>query len=238
MTDQPDLLTDPIRIIVADDQHKSRDALLLALDTANSPVEICAVAADGLQLIAYTEKFNPDLVLTDIRMPLMDGITATGILTRQFPLLRVLALTQFTEDELIVAMIKAGAHGYIHKSRSSHELLEAIITVYNGYSYFCSSTTLALLRLLKKGLFHAHSDKLEAGFFAPNEKEILRLICKEYKTPEIARFLNLTENTVEKYRSKLLFKTGASNSTGLVVFAIKHHIYDPWLDDKGANVEK
>ena len=188
-------------------------------------IEVCGEASDGNELIKQVARFNPDVVLTDVQMPGMDGIQACRIIKDKFPLIRIIALTMHSDDYLIVDMLDAGASGYVIKSTTREELMNSIITVYEGGNYFCHYTSIQLTNMI------ARSKNQSAGWnkvqFSSNEKEIMRLICEQRASKEIASMTGLAHRTVEKYRDRIMEKTGSKNMAGIVIFAIRNGLYKP-----------
>ncbi len=213
----------PIRLLIADDQPICHETLEISL-AHKKEVVICGKARNGSELISLIEIVSPELVITDIQMPVMDGIEATKKIRELYPELKILALTQFRDEALIVKMLQAGANGYILKMASTESLLEAIKTIHRGQVYFCESTSHRLLHMIASGDILLRRS-LPPGFFAPNEKEILIYICMGYSSKQIAPLLGLALSSVEKYRSRLFRKTGTQNMVGLVMFALRHGIY-------------
>ncbi len=124
-----------IRLVIADDHEIFRDGLALMLSKQDTVV-LTGQAADGEELLRLVAEMRPDIVLTDIKMPRLGGIAAAKILVQRFPDLKIIALSMFDEEALIVEMLEAGAKGYLLKNADKKEILEAILTVYEGNSPF------------------------------------------------------------------------------------------------------
>jgi DNA-binding NarL/FixJ family response regulator len=170
------------------------------------------------------EALQPDVVITDIRMPHMDGIAATHQLQDRFPKVGVIALSMFDEEQLILEMLEAGAKGYLLKNATKEEIIDAIEAVHAGEIYFCRSTSPKLAQLIGDSRINPFRKK-PATELNEREKEIVRLLCEEFSSKEIAARVHLTVRTVETYRMSLLEKVGARNVAGLVIYAIKHGLY-------------
>ncbi|RYZ16198.1 MAG: response regulator transcription factor, partial [Chitinophagaceae bacterium] len=183
-------------------------------------------AADGEHLLAMVEFCKPDVVITDIRMPNVDGVAATRLLQHSHPDIPVIGLSTYDEEQVIVDMLEAGARGYLLKNASKEEIFTAVDMVHRGEVYFCASTSPRLAELIAKSSFNPFRRRPSAEI-NDREKEIIRLICQEFSSKEIALQLNNSVRTVESYRDRLLDKIGARNVAGLVVYAIKHGIYKP-----------
>lgn len=211
-----------VKIVIADDYPLFREGIHLMLAREN--VEITGEAADGRELLSVVKNVQPDVVITDIEMPVMNGIEATRELKSRNPGVRVIALTMFGEEHLIVDMLEAGAMGYLLKSSKKEELTEAIEIVYEGGTYFCNNTSMRLSRMIA----HRKTDEQKVEIkFSEKEKEIIKLICEQYASKQIATETQLTHRTVEKYRDHIMEKTGSKNVVGIVIYAIRHGIYNP-----------
>ncbi len=217
-------MSEIIRIVLADDQPECHEAMHLVLDDVPG-LEICGEAMNGEELVQLVSNLQPQLVITDLQMPEHNGIEATAIIRDLYPHIKILGLTMFNQQDLIIQMMQAGAHGYIIKHADKDNLIKAIHTVINGQPYFCDSTTLQLANMLAGGRFSNFViAKLPDDFFALHEREILQLICLQLSSKQIAVKLDLAYTSVEKYRNTLMQKTGSQNMVGLVLFAIKHGI--------------
>jgi DNA-binding NarL/FixJ family response regulator len=163
------------------------------------------------------------MVLTDIKMPRLDGISAAKAILERYPGTKIIALSMFEEEDLIVEMLEAGARGYLLKNADKREILEAIITVHGGNIFYCKHTTAHLASLIVKSKFDAQ--KKPAGpLFTDREREIIRLICRQHTAQEIGDLLFLSKRTVEGYRTRILEKMDVKNTAGVVIFALKHSI--------------
>lgn len=215
----------PVRIIIADDHELFRDGFrsLLAKQTA---IELVAEAANGSELVSLTEKFEPDVVLTDIKMPLLDGIEATRILKAKFPDLGIIALSMFNDDALIVRMLEAGARGYLLKNADKTAMIDAIITVSHQIPYYCPSTNIKLARLIAESRFDPLHPVLKIAF-TENEKAVMCLICQAFSSREIAAQLHYSVRTIEGFRKSIMEKINERKTAGIIVYAIRNHIYIP-----------
>jgi DNA-binding NarL/FixJ family response regulator len=214
-----------IKILIADDHELLRTGCRRILGDL-SGIEVIGEAVNGFDLLNQMEVNIPDIVLTDIKMPLMDGIQATGIITKKHPQVSVIALSYFDYEYYIMEMLDAGAKGYLVKAATKAELVAAIRTVYNGENYFCCHTREKLASMKEGGFFDPRQNK-PAIHLTPREKEVLQLVCMEKSNIEISTLLNISVRTVEGFRTSLFAKTNASTIAGLTVFAINYGIYDP-----------
>lgn len=212
----------PIRIVLADDHEIFRNGFKLLLKNQKE-LELVGEAENGQQLLELVDKHQPDLVITDIKMPVMDGIQATKELIQKYAGLGIIALSMFNDDYLVVDMVEAGARGYLLKNTNKDELLQAAKSVYQGGTYYCSETSKKLTYLLSKSSFNPY--KNYSVCLTDREKEIIVLICKELSNKEIATALNLKIRTIESYRENIQEKIGSRNMVGIVLFAIKTGIF-------------
>ena len=212
-----------IRLLLVDDHDIYLDGLQAMLQKQPG-IEVLGLAGDGSECIRQAMSLQPDIILTDIKMPVMDGITATRYLSEQLPAASVIALSMFDQDNLIVDMLEAGARGYLLKNAHKTEILEAIHSVFHHIPYYCRSTTTRLARMIGQSRFNAGSEQAVPSF-TDREKEIIRLICEEKTTREIAELLFMGSRTVEGYRIKILEKMQVRSVAGIVIYAIKHQLY-------------
>lgn len=213
------------KVVIADDHEIFRDGFKMILGKMNNCVLI-GEASNGRELLDIIDQQNPDLVITDIKMPGMDGIEATRKIREKWPQMGVIALSMFNEDELILEMLEAGANGYLLKNADKAEIIEAIEAVAGGDPYYCRSTNSKLAKLIANSRFHPFHRK-KAVEFSEKEIEIIRYICQELTNKEIAEKLYLSIRTVEGHRLRILDKMGVKNSIGLVIYAIQNNIFLP-----------
>lgn len=216
-------LSFPINIVLADDHEIYRDGFKVMMNKIPS-VKIVGEASDGLELIEQVKKLKPDVVVTDIKMPKMDGIEATRRLTAEFPYLGIIALSMYNEESLIVDMLEAGAKGYLIKNTHKNEVVEAVSAAFKGESYYCRETTQKLAQMIAGSKYNPYK-KLAKPEFSDKEITVMKLICQECSNQEIANQMILSKRTVEGYREKILEKINAKNSVGIVIYAIRHNIY-------------
>ena len=213
----------PINIVIADDHEIFRDGFR-AMTKKFPEVNLIGEAENGRDLIELIEKTKPDVVLTDIKMPKMDGIEATRQLIKSKANVNIIALSMFDEDNLIVDMLEAGAKGYLIKNANKEEIIEAIKTVNRGKTYYCKDTSAKLLHMISNSKFNPYK-KTPKPQFTERELEVIKLICDQLSNKEIAERLNLSIRTIEGYREKILEKMDVHNTAGIVVYAIKTSIY-------------
>lgn len=214
-----------INVVIADDHEIFRDGLKLMLRNAER-INIVGEAVNGKQLLQVIKDTSPDVIITDIKMPEMDGVEATKYVREHYPDMKVIALSMFDDEQLILEMLDSGAIGYLLKNSDKAEVIEAVHTVFTGIPYYCKITSAKMAKLIA---FSKHSDrkrKKEAEF-TDREKEIIVLMCEEYTNKEIAEKLHISARTIEGIRMKILEKMNAKNIAGIVVEAIRLGIYTP-----------
>jgi len=187
-------------------------------------IQLVGEAEDGEELIAVARQTRADVIVTDIKMPRMDGVAATKYLSKEYPHIGIIALSMFDEEHLIVEMLEAGARGYLLKNAHKDEIIEAIKTVNNRQTYYCNDTSAKLAQMIARSKFgEVKEKKLE---FTEKELSVIRYICQEMTNKEMARQMKLSTRTIEGYREKIQEKIGAKNAAGVVVYAIKNNIYE------------
>ena len=189
-------------------------------------IEVVGEASSGNEFLEMIDNLSVDLVLMDISMPGLDGITATAKALEKKPDLKIIALTMFCDEEYYYKMIQAGVSGYILKESGKDELANAINTVIKGENYFSQKLLKNIIMNLNrdKGLkYPAQKDEIK---LTPRETEILKLICLGLSNTEISEKLFLSLRTIEGHKSNLIRKTGVRNSVSLVMYALKNNLVD------------
>ena len=212
----------PIRVAMADDHEFFREGFHV-LAKKQADIEMVGEAENGQELLELVQEVKLDVVVTDIKMPKMDGIEVAKSLTQTHPHISIIALSMFDEDNLIIDMLEAGARGYLMKN-SQQQVFDAIRTVYKDESYYCHNTSNKLARMIAQSKFNPYK-KMPAPEFNDREIDIIQLICKEFSNKEIAAQLYLSVRTIEGYRDKILEKICAKNTAGIVIYAIKSGIF-------------
>ena len=211
-----------IRVVVADDQRLFRESVAGILST-ESFIEVIGIASDGLEAIELVRQLQPDVVLMDVKMPHLDGISATRQIKEEFPQTRVMLLTTFTTDDYVLDGLSAGANGYILKDTSTIGLVSAIRAVYNGEQVTAPDVTSRMMQLLDrqspdKGQYH---DGLTS-----RELQMLRLVAKGMLAKEIARTLAISEKTVRNHISSIYRKLDIYDRSQVVIYAMKKGLVD------------
>jgi DNA-binding NarL/FixJ family response regulator len=211
--------TNAIKFIIADDHKIFREGIKFTI--AEDPnLLLVGEAEDGSALLQLIEKTETDVVLLDIKMPNMDGIEATKKIHATHPDIKILILTNHDDEELILGLLKWGAHGYLLKNTEPEEIKNAIYCVHKNEYYFNDMVSNTMLRSMK---YSGNSEKssLIDILLSKRESEVLQLICRELTTHEIADKIFLSPRTIEGIRASLIEKTNVRNTAGLVVYAFK-----------------
>ena len=207
------------RVVIAEDHTILREGLRSLLNQAKD-FNIVGEAADGREALRYVEKLKPDLVLTDLSMPRMDGTDVIGAIKKQSPNTKVIALTIHRAEEYILATLRAGVDGYVLKEASYEELMMAIRSVLKGKHYLSPEISGKLIEGYLEGRKTYKLDSLWETL-TKREREILKLIAEGFKSKEIADYLCISVHTVETHRSTLMKKLNLHNTAALVALAIE-----------------
>jgi DNA-binding NarL/FixJ family response regulator len=203
----------PIRVLIADDHTVVRQGLRMFLGT-DPELEIVGEARDGAEALQMALRYQPDVVLMDLLMPVMDGIQATAAIRRQVPHAEVVALTSILEDTMVVDAIRAGAIGYLLKDTEAHELRRAIRAAAAGQVELCPE---AAARLLREVRTPDRSPKPLTG----RETDVLRLLAQGKSNKEIAETLFIGQHTVKTHVCHILEKLGVPSRTQAALYAIR-----------------
>jgi DNA-binding NarL/FixJ family response regulator len=209
-----------IKIAIADDYKIYRDGLKVGL-SADNKLEIIAEADNGEDLMKILETNSPDVILMDLKMPIMDGMEATKLIRQKYPSIKVLVVTMYEDDKFIIHLMENGANGYLLKNTEPDEIIKSIYAVHeNGY-YFNDVVNKALLKklILKNNLKPSFNQNID---LTEREQEVLKMICEEKTAAEIAKEIFLSPRSVEGIRQRLIEKIGVRNTAGLVMFAVKN----------------
>ncbi|MEY4874904.1 MAG: hypothetical protein RL708_53 [Bacteroidota bacterium] len=215
--------SDKIKIIIADDHKMMIDGLLSMLSDEKN-MEIIGVANNGEEVLKILETKNADLVLTDINMPLMNGIELTKALKQKYSSIKILALSMFGDIEHIQEMLNAGISGYVLKNTGNKELVDAINSIANGGTYYDNDVAAEMMRSLTQS--NQKKVAIEKVNLTDREIEIVKLIAKEMNNAAIGDALFISERTVESHRKNIYRKTNTTNIVGLLKFAFANGLID------------
>src|SRR6478752_855323 len=214
-------LNGTIKVIIADDHALFRAGVRTAL-SVKKDVELIADADNGMQLLNLLKHIEPDVILLDIQMPIMDGIQTLPEIRKLRPEAKVIILSMHNDHSMISKLMEIGANSYLTKNSDSETIYQAIKTCYEQEFFFNELTNKALLT----GLRTKRSEPNSPQDINLSEKEvtILKLMCEEKTTKEIADIVEISPRTVEAIRDKLKTKTGSKSMAGLVMYAVKNGI--------------
>jgi len=212
-----------IRILIADDHQLVIDGILLMLKEAPG-ISCVATAGNGQEALEQLSKYEVDVLLLDINMPVMDGIECCRLATRQHPSLKILVLSMMNDASLVKQMLKEGAAGFLLKNAGQDEVITAIKKVHQGDKAF-SQEVLSIIMDSLSGV-PANKNNPSIPRISPREKQILSMIVWEKTTQEIAEELFISFGTVETHRRNLLHKLDVRNTAGLVRVALEHGLLE------------
>ncbi len=208
-----------IKIVVCDDQEIARQGLQMILGSV-ADLNVVGVAGNGEEAVRLVESLRPDVVMMDLKMPVMNGAQATRIIRQRFPEVQVLVLTTYDDDEWLFDAIRAGASGYLLKDTRPADLLAAICNVAQGKSPVDPSVAGKVLQSVSQQ--HTTLDPALADLLSQREIEFLRYMAQGLSNSEIGEKVHLSEGTVRNMISPLFAKLGVTDRTQAVVAAIRH----------------
>jgi DNA-binding NarL/FixJ family response regulator len=209
-----------LNIIIVDDHEFFRSGLKMVINRLKY-ARVIGEAANGKEFLNLLGEKEPDIVLIDIQMPVMNGIEATRLAMEEYPDLKIVALTMFDDEEYVQSMIDAGARGFLLKNITREVLDQALQAIQSGNNYYSPELWGFFTR---KVVSEPRSD--EDVQLTRREKEILQLICDGLSNKEIADRLFISERTVIGHKSNLLSKTNTKSSVGLLSYAIKNRLVE------------
>lgn len=214
----------PIKVAIADDHALFRAGVKTAL-SMKKDVQLIAEADNGMQLLNLLKHIEPDVILLDIQMPIMDGIATLPEIRKLYPEVKVIILSMHDDSSVISRMMEIGANSYLTKNSDSESIYQAIVTCYQQEFFFNDLTNKALLSGLRTKRTVEQSLPQDVHL---SEKEIaiLKLMCEEKSTKEIADIVDLSPRTVEAIRDKLKSKTGVKSMAGLILYAVKNGLVE------------
>lgn len=207
-----------IHLLLVDDQDLIRRGLTALLTTAPN-LEVIGEASNGQDAVKLVAQLNPDVVLMDVRMPIVDGVSGTRQICQQFPATKVLMLTTFDDQEYVAQALQAGASGYLLKDTPFEELTQAIDLVYKGYTQIGPGLA---TKVLTHPTVVAQTQDIEIWLsLSEREKDIVRLVSQGYNNREIAQSLHIAEKTVKNYITSILNQLNLRDRTQLAISSLK-----------------
>jgi DNA-binding NarL/FixJ family response regulator len=222
-----------IKIVIADDQELIRDSLKIVL-SANPDMEVIDTVADGREVICSVRNAKPDIILMDVRMPGMDGVSCSQIIKENYPQIKLIILTTFDDDEYVYNALKYGASGYLLKGVSMAELSAAIRTVYSGKAMINPDIAAKVVRLfsqMAKSNYAINVSKGHVDEISRSEWKIIQQVGYGKSNKEIALNLNLSEGTVRNGLSSILSKLDLRDRTQLAIWAVQTGVTTRNLED-------
>lgn len=213
-----------IKVLITDDHALFRTGVKTSL--AHYPdIEFIGEAENGMQLLNLIKFLKPDVILLDIQMPIMDGIATLPEVKKIHPDIKIIMLTMNDDVSMISKLMEIGANSYLTKNSDSETIYEAIKTVHTSEYYFNEYTNKAMLTGLRtKRVLETNIP--EETELSEKEIQVLKLMCDEKSTKEIADIVEISPRTVEAIRDRLKLKTGAKSTAGLILYAVKHRIVE------------
>lgn len=213
----------PIQIAIADDEGLFRRGIRLILE-GYQDINVLLEAENGEELLKKirTSADLPDILLLDLKMPVMNGIEAAEIIRREFPSILIVVISSHISKAFILNMIEIGASSYLGKNADPDEVVETIRLVREKGFYYNAH----VMEVIRENMTSKNVVKPQRNFepeLTARELEVLQLICKEYTTQEIGKQLFISSRTVEGHRNNLLSKLGCRNTAGLVIYAYQHN---------------
>ena len=212
-----------ISVMIADDHNMFVEGIESLLEGADN-IQVVSKCYSGPEVFEKIAETPADVILLDINLPGMNGIEVCQKINKEYPHVKVLALSMHNEESFVTEILKNGAQGYILKNTGKKELLSAIQAVYNGQSYFSEDVTETIMKSLVNPKSGSKGSTILAPKISRRERDVLDLIVKEYTTQEIADTLFISLKTVESHRRSLLTKLSVRNTAGLVRVALENKL--------------
>jgi two-component system, NarL family, response regulator LiaR len=214
-----------VRVLIVDDQTVVREGLAAILST-DPEIEVVGLAGNGQQALDLVPEAQPDVVLMDLKMPVLNGVQATQRLRRTHPEVSVLVLTTYAADDWVFDALQAGAAGYLLKDTRRDDLLAAIKGTAEGGSYLAPAIAGRVVQQAVAGPPPPVPGELESEALTERELQVLHLVAKGYRNPEIAQRLHLARGTVRNYVSTILQKLGVADRTQAAMEALRRGLID------------
>lgn len=216
--------TGTIKVLIADDHTLFRTGVKTSL-AHYGDIEFIGEAENGMQLLNLLKFLQPDVILLDIQMPIMDGIATLPEVKKILPNAKIIMLTMNDDVSMISKLMEIGANSYLTKNSDSETIYEAIKTVHSKEYFFNEYTNKAMLSGLRNRRMVETNPVFDAEL-SEKEMQVLKLMCDEKSTKEIADIVEISPRTVEAIRDRLKIKTGAKSTAGLILYAVKHGIVE------------
>jgi DNA-binding NarL/FixJ family response regulator len=218
---------DPIRILLVDDQPLFRDAIATLVD-GQEDMTVVGVAENGLAGLDAAHRLEPDLVVMDVEMPVMNGVEAARLIREQLPAVKVVMLTVDDDDDHLFAAIKNGAHGYLLKDLRPEQLYDLLRSVMRGESALSPRIASRLLLDIREGLIRRpDAARSHESMVTPRELEILQLVAEGMSNKEIGRALHITEGTVKNHVHNALERLHMENRIQAAAYIVRHGLGRP-----------
>jgi DNA-binding NarL/FixJ family response regulator len=214
-----------IQVLLADDHTIVRQGLRVLLE-AETDIEVVGEAETGRQALQLAKKHNPDVVVMDIAMPVLNGLEATRQLVKEIPGIKVLILSSYSDDEYMRQLTEAGATGYLLKQTAATELITAIREANNGNAYFSPAISRRLLDQCREAFMSGGTERKGLELLTSREAEVLQLITEGRANKQIAAELCISMKTVEKHRAQLMTKLNIHDVASLTRYAISKGIIE------------
>jgi DNA-binding NarL/FixJ family response regulator len=215
-----------IKIMLVDDHQIVRDGIKALLSTEDS-IQIIDEASDGDELLSKLRNKKPDILIMDISMPKMSGIELLKIVSKEYPDIKVLILSMYTNEDFVFNAVKSGAMGYLPKNTSRKILIEAIQTIYAGEEYFSKEISNIILKsYIKKAQKYDDSSDRKREMLSIRELEILKLVAEGKSNQEIAEKLFISIRTVESHKNHIMQKMELKSTVDLIKYALKNNLAD------------
>ncbi|MGO4820915.1 MULTISPECIES: response regulator [unclassified Flavobacterium] len=216
-------MSNTVKIVLVDDEILFRKGISFLLDREEN-IDVIHEASNGVELLSFlnSSAIHPDIIIMDLKMPLLNGVEATKVIHKDFPKIKIIALSSYDSKSFVANMIDVGAVSYLVKNTTPQDLIKTIREVHSKGFYYNDY----VMSILKETVLASSNTKspLESNFLTSRENEVLQLICEQKTTAEIAEILFLSPRTVDGHRNNLLIKTGSKNIAGLVVYAVQNKI--------------
>ncbi|GIH03621.1 DNA-binding response regulator [Rhizocola hellebori] len=214
------------RVLIADDDHLMRAGLaeLLSYDRG---IEILGQAGTGREAVELARALNPEVILMDVRMPDLDGISATRLLAQTLPEVKVLVLTTFEQDDYIFGALRAGASGFLLKRTRPEELIAAVHTIATGDCLLSPSVTRRVIARMAQQPTPEYTANATLAQLTARERQVLELICRGLSNREIASALVVEESTTRTHVKRILMKLGLRDRIQAVIFGYENGLVRP-----------